>query len=316
MHFRSYFVYSLSFIVFFSGCAKETTSRVNTTSNSSSQTTIASDELTINDEFDQAADDAVMVICNHATSIPGATVDTSQIGVGVIEIDYYGQETDGTKTRSGADSIHLKMISGHLVNWGTAGNNATITFGTVNSPGYEVIYSNNNTSLQLRGGATLTNVSGGLFPTITPADSLKEHIRANISFTFNDNVAVITLYQWSLNQLRTFWLAPSPSINILTAYNQGDTTLNGVSNVGTWGTTRYNNSFYSVINSTITQNLLFFSYNPVSGSENIEGIPEPITSTYGVNNQGSVITSGTPYGFSITWINSGGQATAVVPYYF
>jgi hypothetical protein len=313
MHFKSYFVYILSFIVLFAGCAKETTSRVNTTSNSSSQTTIASDELTINDEFDQAADDAVMVICNHKGSIAGATVDTSQIGIGVIEIDYYGKETDGTKTRSGADSIHLNMPGGHLVNWGTAGNSATITFGTVNSPGYEVIYSNNNTSLQLRGGATLTNVSGGLFQNVSSADSLKEHIRANISFTFNDNIAVITLYQWSLNQLRSFWQTPGPANTM--AFNQGDTTLNGVSNVGTWGTTRYNNSFYSVINSAITQNLNT-SYNPISGSENIEGIPEPITSTYGVNNQGSVITSGTPYGFSITWINNGGQATAVVPYYY
>ena len=42
---------------------------------------------------------------------------------------------------------------------------------------------------------------------------------------------------------------------------------------------------------------------------------EPITITYGVNEQGNLISSGNPYGYKLKWINSGGQVKGTVVKY-
>jgi hypothetical protein len=290
------------------GCAKETTTRVNTNSNSSSQSTVANDEVTVNNEFDQALDDAIMILCNHNTSITGAFPPDS-ISPSVYEIDYYGKEADGTKTRSGNDSIHLNTAS-----WPAAGAIANVSFGDINNKAYEVSFTNNQTSLTFFGNASITNVSGGLLQNLTPGDSIVIHVRATISFTFNDNAAIIQLFTWNIDRIRTFTI----SSGSIYASNRGDTTINGLNNIGTWGTDRFGNSFYSIISTSIVQNIstASLSYNPLSGTENIQGLQEPITSIYGVNTQGSAVTSGTPYGFYISWINNGGLASDVLPYYY
>jgi len=60
---------------------------------------------------------------------------------------------------------------------------------------------------------------------------------------------------------------------------------------------------------------LDLSYNPLSGSKIIEGISEPVTSVYGINNQGTP-ASGTPYGFSISWTDNSVYTDAIIPYYY
>lgn len=296
------------------GCQKVETTRINTNSNSESQSVIATDELTLNNEFDQAIDDAVAVICNPKATIPGAIVDTSRINVGVIEIDYYGKELDGTKSRTGSDSIHETMVSGKIVPWGTPGTIATITFGDIDNNGYEVMFLTNSTSVKFTGTAALTNVYGGYLQNITAGDSLVERIRASISFTYNDNVAVIQLFNWYLSQERTFTIYDT----VMNAITRGDTNINGYLNVSTWGTTRFGNSFYTAITSPMVQNISdpHLSYNPLSGDKAIEGITEPILSSYGVSSVGLPQATGTPYGLIATWINNGGQAQAVLPYYY
>jgi len=302
-----FIVYSLSFIAVFAGCAKETTTRVNTTSNSSTQSIIASDELTLHNEFDQAVDDAIAVLSNHNAAIAGATDDS--INPNVYEIDYFGTEANNTKKRSGGDSIHLNTIP-----WGTAGSIATLTFGDINNKAYEVTFVNNNTSVTLTGTATLIYISGGLLQNLTSGDSIVVHIKASISYTYNDNATQVQLYTWNFNQVRSF----TKSDTIIYAGARGDTNIKSFTNVGSWGLNRYGDSCYSTITTTIEQNIsnLTLAYNPLSGKDVIENIAEPILSTYGVNQQGLAQASGTPYGFIITWINNGGQAQNVIGYYY
>ncbi|HTB07805.1 MAG TPA: hypothetical protein VK806_12705 [Bacteroidia bacterium] len=301
-------------VLLFVCCKKETTTTVESTSDSVSQSTIAFDELTINNEFDQAADDAVTVLCDSTATIAGAVVDRSQVNIGIIEIDYYGKEADGTKTRTGSDSIHQPIVGGHVVPWGTPGATATITLGTYSSPGYEVLFATNNTSVRLSGSAILTNTYGGDLQSIIPGDSLVERIRASISFTYNDNAAIIQLFPWYLNQIRVFTLSGS----ITSATTRGDTSINGYLNVGTWGTDRLGNSFYTSTNTPVVQNISTanLSYNPLSGNKTIEGITEPITNTYGVTSLGGIQSTGTPYGLLATWIDNGAQSQIVLPYYY
>ena len=202
----------LSAISLFMGCAKEQTTNVQTTSNATSQSNIAADDVTLNNELDQFADEALAVICNKKTSIHGATIDTSQFNLGVITIYYSGKEADGTKTRSGSDSIHVTGT------WGTPGSTASITLGCVNSPGYEITFLNGNTSLRLNGTATLTNISGGYYQNLVSGDSLVENIQGSLEFTFNDNTASIVYYPFNVNAIRTF--TKPDSINATVTHKQ------------------------------------------------------------------------------------------------
>ena len=306
--------YSLPVLVALIGCAKESTTKVEASSNSSSQTTIASDEITINNEFDQAADEAIAVVCNLKTSIAGAIVDTSQISSGIIEIDYYGKEAGKTKSRTGADSIHQNLVAGHIVPWGTPGATFTMTFGTVNSPGYEVLFTSNNTSIRLGGTVAVTNIYGGYLQNVTAADSLVEKLRGSLEYTFDDNAATIHYNPFNVNQVRVF----TKPDTILYAATRADTDMSNFQNVSNWGVNRFGNMYYTILTKTVTQNISNYnlSYNPLNGTKIIENISEPITCNLGVNQQGNIINSGTPYGFVITWINGGGQNQSVIGYYY
>jgi hypothetical protein len=292
-----------------SGCAKVETTRTNTTSNATTQTTIASDEVTVNNEFDNALDDAVTYLSNHEATFVHAYPDS--ISPYVYEINYAGKEANPSKSRAGNDSIHLGTLP-----WGTAGATATITFGDANAlvPEYEVTFNDNNSSLRLVGNASVTNVYGGLLQNLAAGDSVVVHIRATIAFTYNDQMAGAQTFTWYLNQLRTFTMVDT---NLL-ATTRGDTSISGSPNVGTWGTTRLGTSFYTVTNAIVVQNLSnpYLSYNPLSGSKSIDGISEPIYSFYGVNTSGGHVTSGTPYGFYINWNNSGTSTAIVIAYYY
>lgn len=302
-------------LAFLSSCKKVETTRTYTVTDTTAQTTIASDEVTVNIEFDQAADDAVKVICTPKTSIAGALVDTSQLSSGIIIIDYFGKETDGTKSRTGSDSIQERVVNGHVIPWGTPGATATLTFGTASSPNYEVLFLNNgNASITFEGSATLTNIYGGLLQNVVQGDSVVEHVRANVSFTYNDNASMVQFFTWNLNQLRAF----SVTDTNMFASTRGDTTIAGYT-IGTWGTTRLGTRFFAVTNSPIVQNISasFLDYNPLNGAKTIEGISEPISLIYGVNQQGTPFKSGTiPYGFYISWVDNTVNATDVLPYYY
>jgi hypothetical protein len=308
---------ALSFLlaVLLGSCKKVETIRTYTVTDTTAQTTIALDEVTVNSEFDQAADDAIMVMCNPKASVVGAAVDTSQLSSGIIIIDYFGDETGGSKSRTGSDSIHENLVNGHVVPWGNPGTTATITFGTITLPAYEVLFLNNgNASITFTGSATLTNVSGGLIQNVIQGDSLVEHIRATVSFTYNDNASVVQLFAWNLNQIRVFSITNTGMF----ASTRGDTAISGYSNIGTWGITRLGTSFCTATNSPTIQNIsnAALSYNPLSGTKTIEEIAEPINCVYGVNSQGIIQASGTPYGFYITWTDNTIKATDALPYYY
>lgn len=319
-----YKICSLLLAVFITGCTKVETTKTYTVTDTTAQTTIAADELTVNNEFDQATDDAVAVLCNPQSAIAGALVDTSLLSSGIIEIDYYGKESNVSKSRTGSDSIYENTVNGHIVPWKTAGASATMKFGTVNLPYYEVMFLTNgevpfltsNASITfISGSATLTNIYGGSLQSLkSPGDSLVEHIEATFSFTYNDNTSQIQSFTWQINQVRVF----TKSDTAVYTTTRGDTTINGYSHISTWGTTRLGSAFYTTISTYLIQNISnpYLSYNPLSGSKTIEGIPEPILCLYGVNSQGSIQANGTPYGFYISWINNTIHATSVVPYYY
>lgn len=304
-------------VLIFTSCVKKTGhTLVEIRDDTADQSIIASDELEVNSEFDRVVNEALKASSISSTTngkitgnilyttISGAAIDTSKIDSGIVAITYYGKTDNNTKGRTGKVEIRHGLAGGKVIPWKTKGASATIKFLQ-----YEIITLATNKSVWLDGTCNITNISGGTLKNIgdtvlVPGDSLVDKISAKLNYTHNDNTTVIQTWIWHFNQHRVFKLNDT----IVTAAITGDTLINNINGVATWGTTRSGQQFYTGITSPVIQNVygsVFFNY-PSSGIKVIKGIAEPITITYGVDQQGNPAISGNPFGYKITWYNSGG----------
>ena len=310
-------------------CSKTGYTVTNYTADSATQIITANDELNINYEFDQAVNEAIAsttlsVIASGDTMNPGpspvgntflsgAIIDTTHLAdSAIIWIQYFGKNVPQTKGRTGYVIVQLgRDGNGKIIPWKTPGAVMNITFLQ-----YEVIVLATNVSVWMNGTATVRNVSGGqlTFPpkmTLSAGDSLQDRVSGNITFTYNDNVAVIQTWTWNLTQTRMFNMQNGS----LTSTIRGDSSVSGVAGVSTTGTTRFGNVFNTQLTKAVVQGISssYILSQPLSGEKVINGIPEPITIDYGVNSSGIAVQSN-PYGYKITWMHSGGQAVSVVSY--
>jgi hypothetical protein len=289
----------------FAACEKKTGYTITkTTDDTETQSIVAADELNVNYEFDQAINEVLLastisrIVSGDTSAFPPgnvlystlshAVIDTSQSASGIVNITFFGKNADDTKGRTGKIQIKLPVDNGHVIPWKTKGVIATLTFDQ-----FEILVLATNRQLWQSGTCSITNISGGLLKkakdlALLPGDSLIDKLSGQITFTYNDNIAVIQTWDWHFNQLRSFSLS--------------DTTV-----------------IASISNTTIPiiQSIsgLFILSNPISGSKAINGIKEPILIIYGVNEQGSIVTEGDPYGYKIVWNNSAGERTQTVVSY-
>jgi hypothetical protein len=298
-------------------CAKVVTTSSTIVSNNTSQTTIASDEVLINNEIDQFVDYAVEALSNHHVSIPDVTVILTDTTQNIITLYYTGLEPDKVKYASGLDSVLYNGV------WASSGAKATLISSIAGGVAYvyEIGYEsllfppgeslNDTATLTFIGSITIENMNGKVFP-IAPGDTLVVKITANnMQYTFNDNAAVLQLYTININQTRTYTMIGTT----VYATTVGDTIISNVKNVGDWGVNRLGYNYYTSINKPIVQNISNYnlSYNPLSGVKDIQGIPEPIYCEYG---QGGTLANGGPYGYTISWINDGVQNATTLHYYY
>jgi hypothetical protein len=303
-------------------CKKRTElSYTNTTDDTAEQTIIAGDEFEVNYEFDQAIAEAINASCISSTTsggftstntdilftqIPDAVIDTNKINKGIITLNYYGKTPDKTKARSGIIEIRHTLVSGKIIPWKTPGAKVKIIFKQ-----FEVIFLDFvNKSIVLNDTCTITNLKGGLLKTLSVTDSIVDKVNAKLAFTNNDNSTVLVQWLWHFNKHRVFKLNDTT----ITASITGDTTINNVSHVATWGTTRSDQPFCTSIASPIVQNISgsSFLYIPLRGMETIRMINEPITITYGVDQSGYPVGLGKPYGYKFKWTNADGIVSGAV----
>ncbi len=308
----------ISLLVFlFVSCKKRTEIiLVNTTDDIATQTIIASDEFEVNYELDQTTNEAILAssistvtsgvtdTSNSSdilfTAIPDAVIDTNKIDKGIITITYYGKNLDKTRARTGSIEIRHTLSSGKVVPWTTKEASMTLKYNQ-----YEVVFLKvNNKSIVLDGTCTITNISGGLLKTLLPGDSLVDKVNAKLAFTNNDNNTVLQQWIWNFSRHQVFKLNGTTIKAKLT----GDTTINNITNVSTWGITRSNQPFCTSIITPVFQNISGSSslYVPLSGIKNIREIKEPIEVTYGVDQNGNFVGGQNPYGYKFKWVDESG----------
>ena len=304
---------ALTFVV---SCSKSNSAADDT--NAQSQN--ASDDARVNSELENVSNEANSAV-SGAKAFSGAKVE-GIVGINTFACDVTAKydSTLGSVTLSydsSACSLMFRRTGSITISMPGFGNgtrwkdkNATITIAFNN---YKVTRLSDGKSITFNGSKSITNLTGGLIPTLAYNASPVQHkiTTNNLSITFDDG----TQRKWSVYQIRT-WSNIGPTSPVFQVQISSDTIVNGLSNVTMWGTNRLGNNFYVQLTNALTANSSCGWYKPTSGVRVITGISHVITETFGVD-----LLTGNPIGytgtcvaegFRINWTNANNQSKQVI----
>jgi hypothetical protein len=204
-----------------------------------------------------------------------------------------------SRTRSG--KIKVQLTSGNK--W--ADVNAVLTITYID---FKVTRLSDNVSVKLNGVKTLQNVNGNnwLGFLLGTSHFLYRERSNNIQVTFDDNSQSV----WNTAKLTTWKYSPSDTKITFTA--DGDTSMNGLTKVDSWGVNRYNYNFTIHFNSPWTSNTYCGLWRPISGEVVYKIVDNDFKLTLGVNQNGDPSTLACAYGYKVTWTNSNGNVVSAV----
>lgn len=291
---------------------------------STSQTTRASDQTNVENESNQAMDEANDALVGVSTTREvqatcGYTIDSSQKTFGKIKLIYDGLTNCNGKVRSGSIDIKLPYDGTNITKWSAVGAIASLTFNN-----YKVVYVANNKSLLLNGWHSMKNQTGGGWIQLAMGNTIIHIIKSRMFISFNGGTAI----EWNSAKKRTLTYTGIFPNGLLKATMAGDTlTYVGstcYTHVAMWGVNPMGDHFvidvptdfsYDIIN-PINSNTC--NFKPLTGVLKYYGIAFAITLTYGVDQYGFAVTPGVcPWGYKIDWEDNNQHfITAKIPYPF
>lgn len=272
------------------------------------QTQKANDQNNFDNESNRAMDEAInaMQDCSQTRDVQAVcnmTVDTSMASVGKITLTYNGNDCLNLTSRTGSIVIQLPY-NGTVTTWTTVGAKAIITFNN-----YKVTRLSDNKSLTFNGFHSIKNVNGGGIIQLLLGNTIVHQVRANMVITFDDG----TTRTWMVAKTRTFTHALGLTTNTIA----GDTTFGSYVHAAVWGTNRLGQPFTVDIPTAISYYMSgsVCLYRPMPGVVVSYTTAFTLTTTYGVDIFGNVMTSGCPYGYKFNWVDNNNVAQQVVlPY--
>lgn len=328
---RTRIPYRFAMIFAFAGilyaCNKSNSSNNNSAGNSTANLQVqADDESRVSNETDAVANDVNITMSSKGASVvTGAGyksgIETSGVGTiqslicdatvtldttnssKTITITYNGSTNcSGTRTRTGVVVISLPV--GQL--WSTAGAQITVSIQNL-----KITRIRDGKSIVLNGTHIYTNVSGGRLTDLALGDvsSIKHTITGDsMQITFDDGSQRI----WNVARQRVFTFNGTGFLVTTTGLHTDGTNMGIVE----WGTTRYGNSFETLITTpmVIDQNC---NFRLTAGA--IEIFRKDITTnvTFGLDSTGKATTcpgSGSYY-LQAVWKGTGGSSGSVIlPY--
>ncbi len=239
----------------------------------------------------------------------GATVITTDTANKTITINYDGTTNCGGFKRSGTATVTMTSSTQH---WKDPGAQLTVTFN-----GLQVTSIGTGETYTLSGTHTVTNESGGLAwqimnQVVVNATVIHRHT-GQMDVTFPDN----THRTWTVDRTRKFVSSSASGTNVVTVSLYAE----GVNNIDATGTNRRGDTFTNSIPTAITSSSTStacgnnWMRKPTSGNFKHEVGNRSLDIVYGVDANGSPVTSGCPYGYQITFTRAGHQKTKVVQYW-
>ena len=267
----------------------------------------------ISDEANDDADVAVNSVVSFGRGIKtpaaslstpcGYTIDSSLASQKILTLVFDSVTYCYNPSRIRAGKIKVQLTSGNT--WGDAGSVLTITY-----LNYRVIYFRNNQPhhIVFNGVKTYENVNGLSINFWLGTASLIYKERANNILVDFENGSANAVW----NSARRITWDYSPQTTDLTLTVTGDSTMNGISNVDSWGVNRYGYSFTTYYNSAIVTNTHCWLWRPVAGEFVHRVDNKDYIITFAVNPDGTPRTDACGYGWKITWTPNGGTQTFAV----
>ncbi|MCY7361270.1 MAG: hypothetical protein LH629_04260, partial [Ignavibacteria bacterium] len=223
------------------------------------------DNNNIKSENDQANDDINNTLSNipsmggrveETLSSPmcGCTLDTSDLANKIVYFNFDSVTPCFSPSRTRSGQIKAQLISGNK--WGDVGAVLKVTFNN-----FKVTRSSDLKSVEFNGSKTLENINGNnwLGLLLGTADFNYRERAFNINVTFDDGSIAI----WNSARITTWSYNPSDSK--LTFTTNGDTTINGISTVDSWGVNRFSQNFTINYNTPWVSNSYCGFWRPNSG---------------------------------------------------
>ncbi len=237
----------------------------------------------------------------ESSPLCGCTIDSSQLANKILFFNFDGITPCFSPSRTRSGQIKVQLTSGNK--WADAGAVLTITF--IN---YKITRLSDNKSVMFNGVKTLKNINGNDWLGFLLGNTIfKYKERAyNVLLTFEDNAQAT----WSIARISTWKYAPAETKITFTA--EGDTTMNGLDKVDSWGVNRYNYNFTINYNNPWISNTYCGLWRPTSGEVVYKIVDNDFKLTLGVNQNGDPSTLTCAYGYKVVWTNSSGNMVSAV----
>ncbi len=238
-----------------------------------------------------------------SSPICGVTVDSSQLAQKILIFIFDGVTPCSSPSRTRAGQIKVQLTTG--AHWSDVGAVLTETF--IN---YKVTRLSDNKSVTINGVKKLTNVNGNNWlGFLLGTTNLKYRERAfNVQVQF-DNAQTAT---WNTAHITEWNYAPASQKTTFTCL--GDTSLNGYSNVSSWGVNRYSQNFTTNYSSAWSSNSYCGFWRPTSGELIHHVNNSDFTLTLGVDQNGNPSNLNCAYGYKVTWTNGSNNGSVVLSY--
>ncbi len=237
----------------------------------------------------------------YSSPMCGVTIDSTQISQHILYFIFDSITPCFSPSCIRSGKIKVELTSGNL--WSDAGSVLTLTY-----IDYKILRMADNKSIKFNGVKTLKNLNGNNWLGFYLGSStLKYRERAfNINVTFDDGTTSV----W--NSARTTEWSYSLADSKLSFTAFGDTTLNGFSNVDSWGVNRYGMDFTTYYNTAIVSNTYCGLWRPVSGELVHHLNVGDFTLTLGVDQTGNPSGLLCAYGYKVSWTGSSGNVSTVI----
>lgn len=303
-------ILACGFSLFFSACKKDKTEDpVTPTQADANSTKLAEDNNDLKSENDQINSDVTDALQNFSTIngrsafkvVCGCSIDS--IGAKTIRLSFDGVTPCGSPSRTRSGKITAQLVSGNR--WQNQGAVLKITFDQ-----YSVTRLKDNVSWTFVGEKYYTNVNGtNWIRFLAQQDTLLYRERAGNLLVLHSNGA-----QTSYNIARTTsWVYKKLSDReFIRLSANGDTTINNLSNVDTWGTSRFGKAFTNQYVSPWVSDTYCGLWRPTSGEIVHRSDGNQVTLKMGVNQQGDNSTLDCAYGWKLSWNLANGNSGSKV----
>jgi len=249
------------------------------------------------DNFKSISGGRVAVV-NERKIICGCSIDS--VGSRTIRLSYDGETPCGNPSRTRSGTITFQLVEGNQ--WKFPGAKVKITLNN-----YKVTKLSNQKSWTFNGVKYITNVRGHLNWSgyLERTDSLLYRERAkDIKITLNSG-KVIT---YNVARTTSLKYVRYSNRDVIQFAANGDTTFSDLqlSNVDSWGSNQFGNSFTSNYLTRLISDSYCFFWRPKSGTILHKANGNSVTLTFGVNENGNADTRDCAYGWKLNWSISNG----------